>query len=128
MTTSRKSKSRSNQVTALPPPKISRHGGVRPGAGRKPGSGNKPSFALEPIAEALAKAAAGKPAFLFISAMQALEAPLDDVRQALGLSRDQFIHEYGVYLTATAELRKRGADAFFSDKTAVARLSGRVVR
>jgi hypothetical protein len=69
----------------------------------------------------LAKAVAGKPAFLFISAMQALEAPLDDVREALGLSRDQFISEYGVYLRETAELRSRGEVAYFADKNNLTR-------
>jgi hypothetical protein len=115
MGTSKKRLTSEIQVSVSTPPKISRHGGLRPGAGRKPGSGNKQSFAVEPIADALAKAVAGKPAFLFISAMQVLEAPLDDVREALGLSRDQFISEYGVYLRETAELRRRG-EAYFADK------------
>jgi hypothetical protein len=114
MATSKKSKPRINQAARLLSPKISRHGGVRPGAGRKPGSSNKPSFPLEACAAALAKAVAGKPAFLFISAMQALEAPLDEVREALGLSRDQFIQEYGVYLSETAKLRKQGEPAYFA--------------
>src|ERR1700694_2080442 len=97
MVTSKKRPTSEIQVSVSKPSKISRHGGSRPGAGRKPGSGNKPSFAVEPCADALSKAVAGKPAFLFISAMQALEAPRDDVREALGLLRDGFIKEYGVY-------------------------------
>jgi hypothetical protein len=113
-TISKKKSGSRNQVSAAASPIISRHGGSRTGAGRKPGSGNKPSFALEPIADALAKAVAGKPAFLFISAMQALEAPLDDVREALGLSRDQFMTEYGVYLRETAEMRRQGTAAYFA--------------
>jgi hypothetical protein len=116
MATSKKRPASEIQVSVSGPSKISRHGGSRPGAGRKPGSGNRPSFAVEPCADALAKAVAGKPAFLFISAMQALEAPLDDVREALGLSRDQFISEYGVFLRETAELRRRGELAYFADK------------
>jgi len=116
MATSKDRQPQNNQVSASASRKISRHGGSRPGAGRKPGSGNKPSFALEPIVDALAKAVAGKPAFLFISAMQALEAPLDEVREALGLSRDQFISEYGVYLRETAELHRLGSAAYFAEK------------
>ena len=111
------SKNRSSSGIQVPTSalrKISRHGGSRPGAGRKLGSGNKRTFALEPLAEALAKAVAGKPAFLFISAMQVLEAPLDDVREALGLSRDQFIEDYGVFLSETARLREQGATAYFA--------------
>lgn len=115
MDTSNKSTSRRNQDGQSSPPKISRrHGGSRPGAGRKPGSGNKPSFALEPISTALAKAAAGKPAFLFICAMQALEAPLDDVREALGLSRDRFMQQYGPFLAETAKLRKMGEEGYWA--------------
>ena len=96
--------------------KQSKHSGSRPGAGRKRGSRNKPGFDLGPCAEALAKALEGKPAFLFIAAMQALEAPLDDVREALGMSREQFMQEYGRFISASAELRRRGADAFFAEK------------
>jgi hypothetical protein len=102
-------------------------GGRRPGAGRKPGS-QKPSFEHDPCAAALANALDGKPAFLFIEAMRVLEAPLDDVREALGLSRDQFMREYGTFLSACAELRKRGEDVFFADETAVARLQNRAAR
>jgi hypothetical protein len=116
MATSKTRRASEIQVAVSKPSKISRHGGSRPGAGRRPGSGNKPTFAIEPIADALAKAAAGKPAFLFIAAMQVLEAPLDNVRDALGLSRDQFMREYGGFLSACADLHKRGADAFFADK------------
>jgi hypothetical protein len=65
--------------------------------------------------------AAGKPAFLFIFAMRALEAPLDDVREALGLSRDGFLKEYGVDLRETAELRRRGEAAYFADKNNLTR-------
>jgi hypothetical protein len=115
MGVSKKRRPNGNQVLPSTAPKISRHGGSRSGAGRKPGSGNKPTFAVEPIADALAKAVAGKPAFLFIAAMQALEAPLDDVREALGLSRDEFIKEYGVFISASAELHRRGSVAFFAD-------------
>jgi hypothetical protein len=115
MGASKNRQSNSNQVSLSSSQKISRHGGSRPGAGRKSGSGNKPSFAIEPVADALAKAAAGKPAFLFISAMQALEATIDDVREALCLSRDEFIREYGTYLTETAAMRRLGTDAYFAD-------------
>jgi hypothetical protein len=94
------------------PSKISKHGGSRPGAGRKPGSRNKPRFHHEPCAAAVE----GKPAFLFIAAMQALEAPLDDVREALGMSRDQFLEEYGEFLAALADLRRRGSIAVEADK------------
>lgn len=128
MATSKKRPTSEFQVSVSTPPKISRHGGARPGAGRKPGSGNKPTFAVEPCADALAKAVAGKPAFLFIEAMRVLEATLDDTREALGLSRDQFMREYGVFLSATAECRKRGEDAFFADESAVARLRNRSAR
>lgn len=107
MGTSKKRQDANNQVESRAPSKISRHGGYRPGAGRKPGSGNKRSFALEPCADALAKAVAGKPAFLFISAMQALEASIDDVREALGLSRDDFIKEYGSFLKAIDDADRR---------------------
>lgn len=103
-----------NQVASPSPNQKSRHGGSRPGAGRRPGSRNKQSFELDPCTTALAKAVAGKPAFLFISAMQALEAPLEDVREALGLSRDQFLREYGVYLSETARMRKQGEIAYFA--------------
>ena len=65
---------------------------------------------------ALARAVEGKPAFLFIAAMQALEAPLDDVREALGMSRDQFLEEYGEFLAALADLRRRGSIAVAADK------------
>lgn len=114
MGTSRNGRTANNQVATKSPSKKSRHGGSRSGAGRKPGSGNKPTFPLDPCAEALAKAVAGKPAFLFVTAMQALEAPLDDVRTALGLSREQFIEEYGVYLSETAKMRKQGEAAYFA--------------
>jgi hypothetical protein len=121
MTTSKNRQGSAIQVSASASRKISRHGGSRPGAGRKPGSGNKPSFPLEPIAEALAKAVAEKPAFPFIEAMRVLEAPLDDTRAALGLSRDQFMQEYGEFISACADLRKRGADAVFADGSALKR-------
>jgi hypothetical protein len=121
MATSKKRPASEIQVSVSRSSKISRHGGSRPGAGRKLGSGNKPSFAVEPCADALAKAVAGKPAFLFIAAMKALEAPLDDVREALGLSRDQFMREYGGFLSACADLHRRGADAFFADKNNLTR-------
>jgi hypothetical protein len=113
MTTSKNRRGSGIQVSASASRKISSHGGSRPGAGRKVGSGNKPSFALEPCADALAKAVAGKPAFLFILAMKALEAPLEDVRAALGLSRDQFMREYGVFLVETATLAKQGSLTYF---------------
>jgi hypothetical protein len=44
----------------------------------------------------------------------AAEAPLDYVREALGLSRDQFMQDYGGFLSACADLRKRGEDPFFA--------------
>jgi hypothetical protein len=116
MATSNKTKARTNQVAGSTSPKISRHGGVRAGAGRKPGSGNKKSFPLTPIADALVKAVAGKPAFLFVMAMKALEAPLDDVREALGLSRDQFMQEYGAFLAGAAELAEQGSLSYFAGK------------
>jgi hypothetical protein len=103
-------------------------GGRRPGAGRKPGSRIEQAFEHEPCCAALVNALDGKPAFLFIEAMRVLEAPLDDAREALGLSRDQFMQEYGTFLSACAELRKRGEDAFFADETAVARLQNTAAR
>jgi hypothetical protein len=107
-----------NQVSQSSPAKISRHGGPRLGSGRKPGSRNKPNLdhLYEPCAATLAKAMDGKPVFLFIAAMQALEAPMDDVREALGLSREQFLREYGGFITASADMHRRGAAAFFADK------------
>jgi hypothetical protein len=62
---------------------------------------------------------------VLISAMQALEAPLDDVRDALGLSRDQFMSEYGLYLRETAEMRRRGTVAYFAQHGAERKLGGR---
>ncbi len=96
--------------------KQSKRGGSRPGAGRKPGSRNKPTFPHEPIAAALAKAVEGKPAFLFVAAMKALEAPLDDVREALGMSREQFLKEYGQFIAALTDLQRRGSLAVAADK------------
>jgi hypothetical protein len=121
MGTSKKRRPNGNQVLPSDAPKISRHGGTRAGAGRKPGSVNKPTFEHEPCAAALAKALDGKPAFLFIEAMRVLEAPMDDTRAALGLSRDEFIKEYGVFISATADLHQRGAVAFFADPANAAR-------
>jgi hypothetical protein len=113
--TSRKRPTSANQVSPSALSKISsQHGGQRRGAGRKPGSRNKPTFEHEPCAAALANALDGQPAFLFIEAMRVLEAPMDDTRAALGLSHDQFIKEYGVFIAACADLRCRGEIAFFA--------------
>jgi hypothetical protein len=128
MGTSRNRRSNGNQVSLSSPEKISRHGGSRPGAGRKPGSGNKHSFPVEPVASALAKAVAGKPAFLFICAMQALEASLDDVRAPLGLSQEEFIREYGTFISETAKMRRLGTDVYFADAAGKKRQSARSVR
>jgi hypothetical protein len=117
MATSKKQHTEKNQVLSSTPLKISKHGGMRPGAGRKPGSGNKPDL-YEPCLAALAKALDGKPVFLFIAAMQALEAPFDDVREALGMSRDQFMREYGGFISACAELHQKGSLAFFEGRSA----------
>jgi hypothetical protein len=100
-------------------------GGKRPGAGRKPG--NRYDL-YEPCVAALAKAMDGKPLFLFIEAMRVLEAPLDDVRAALGLSPDQFMREYGEFLGACADLRKRGEVAFWADEANLARLPKKAAR
>lgn len=123
MGTSRKTSGSENQVSAPSARKISRHGGSRPGAGRKPGSRNKsrPAFDLEPCSDALARAVAGKPAFLFIKAMQTLEASYDEVVKALGMTSVEFDREYGVFLAETSKLEKIGSDAYFAEKRAARR-------
>lgn len=82
--------------------KPSRHGGHRAGSGRKPGTSNRPNFdhLYQPCADALAKAMDGAKTYQFILAMQALEAPLDDIRLVLGMSRDDFAKKYGSFLVA----------------------------
>lgn len=95
----------------------SKRGGARPGAGRKPGKGNKPTFSHHACAAALANAVEGKPAFLFIAAMRALEAPIDDVREALGLTREAFVSEYGQFVCALAEAQRAGMATIDNRKT-----------
>ncbi len=92
--------------------KISKRGGLRPGAGRKPGSRNKPTndHLYEPCCQALAEAMNGATPFEFICAMHALGAPMDASRAALGISQDAFARKYGQALLAFLERGKRPTD------------------
>ena len=93
--------------------KISKRGGVRPGAGRKPGTRNKPNndHLWEPCANALAEALDGAKPFEFIIAMWALNQPLEASRAALGMSQDAFILKYGQAIVAFIARQKAGVAA-----------------
>ena len=97
--------------TAETKPKKSKRGGVRPGAGRPPGTRNKPvnHDLYEPCCAALAKAMDGAHQSNFVAAMMALGANPDLTREALGLSRAQFLDKWGGFIAAVAERNRARA-------------------
>jgi hypothetical protein len=102
-------KSNSAKVDA----KISKRGGVRPGAGRKPGSRNRPTndHLYEPCVDALASALDGSKPLEFIFAMWCLNAELDTARAALGMSQDAFAAKYGQAIAVFMERQRLGMEA-----------------
>ena len=95
--------------TAKSETKISKRGGVRTGAGRKPGTRNKPTsnHLYQPCCDALAKAMDGANESNFIAAMMALGGDPDVTREALGLSRAQFLQKWGEFIAAVSDRHSR---------------------